>query len=60
MHDSLKVFQACVARHHFYQVDTYQPASRYWSLQATEFAVYLGLAAILAIFTVWWTLRRKA
>lgn len=33
---------------------TYQPASRYWTLQAYETALFAGLAAVLFGFSFWW------
>jgi hypothetical protein len=38
---------------------TYQPASRFWSLQIYEMAVFLALALILVSFCFWWV-RRNA
>ena len=48
--------QACVAsvaRLHLRQLVTYQPASRYWTLQWYETAIFLGLALVLAGFCTW-------
>jgi hypothetical protein len=36
---------------------TYMPASRYWTLQAIETAIFLALAAALAGFCFWWVRR---
>jgi hypothetical protein len=36
---------------------SYQPASRYWSLQAIETAGFLVLAGLLTGFTFWWVRR---
>ncbi len=38
---------------------TFQPASRYWTLQAIETAIFLALAAALTGFCFWW-IRRLA
>jgi hypothetical protein len=54
-------FQACqnaVARLHLRQLVTYQPASRFWTLQWYETGIYLLLAAALAGFCFWWINRR--
>ncbi|GIF66985.1 transporter [Asanoa ishikariensis] len=36
----------------------YHPDSQYWTLQLAETAVFLGLAAALAIVSFWWLRRR--
>lgn len=36
----------------------YQPASHYWTLQAYETAIFLGLAALLTGFSFWWLRHR--
>ena len=36
---------------------TYMPASRYWTLQAIETAIFLALAAALTGFCFWWVRR---
>jgi hypothetical protein len=41
----------------FTQVE-YHPASRFWTFQWIEAAIYLGLAAALAAFASWWILKR--
>jgi hypothetical protein len=39
----------------------YQPASRFWELQAIETALFGGLAAVLMIlFAAWWVRERVA
>jgi hypothetical protein len=38
----------------------YQPQSHYWPLQLTETGVFAGLAAVLILFTAWWTDHRAA
>jgi hypothetical protein len=48
--------QSCFARlaHLGYRQEvSYQPASRFWPLQADEAAIYLGLAIVLAAACVW-------
>ena len=37
---------------------TYQPAGRYWALQAYETAIFLALALALIGFCFWWLRRR--
>jgi len=37
---------------------TYQPASHFWQLQWTESGIFVGIAAMLAGFCIWWTRRR--
>jgi hypothetical protein len=32
---------------------TYQPADRFWTFQAIEAAIFTGLAALLAVLTLW-------
>jgi hypothetical protein len=36
----------------------YHPASRFWTFQWIEAAIYLGLAAALVAFASWWILKR--
>lgn len=52
--------QACAARigAKFHELVTYQPASRYWELQAFETALFIVLTLGLAALSVWW-LRRQ-
>jgi hypothetical protein len=48
--------QACfarLARLGYRQEVSYQPASRFWPLQATETALYLALALALALICLW-------
>jgi len=49
---------AVIARMHLRQVLVYQPASRFWTFQWYETAIYLALAVVLAGFCVWWVRRR--
>jgi hypothetical protein len=49
-------FQACVnwiASKHLRQLVTYQPASRFWSLQGIETAIFVLIAVALAVFCAW-------
>jgi len=43
----------CITAHGYRQLDVYQPLSRYWPLQAIEFAIFITLAAVLLAVTVW-------
>jgi hypothetical protein len=42
----------------FHELVTYQPASRYWTFQWYELAVFLGAALALAWFCLWYARRR--
>lgn len=52
--------QACVTKlsADYHDVVTYQPASRYWTFQWMETAIFLGVALALAGFCFWWVRRR--
>jgi hypothetical protein len=41
-----------------YNLELYHPASRFWSFQSIETAIFLFLALVLAAATVWWVRRR--
>lgn len=49
---------ASLARLHLTQVATYQPLSRYWTLQWYEAGIFLALALALAGFCLWRVTRR--
>ena len=57
-----RVLQDCVVKlsAQFHQLTSYQPASRYWTFQADELAVYLAAALVLAGVCFWWVRRRLA
>jgi len=38
----------------------YEPASRFWSMQFTEFALFAGMAIVLIAFAAWWTSARTS
>jgi ABC-type transport system involved in multi-copper enzyme maturation permease subunit len=42
----------------FHEVITFQPASRYWTFQWYELAIYFGISLILAASCIWWVRRR--
>jgi ABC-type transport system involved in multi-copper enzyme maturation permease subunit len=42
----------------YHEIVSFQPASRYWSFQWFELAIYLGVALVLAGACVWWVRRR--
>ena len=49
---------ACIGK--LREVLVYQPASRYWTFQWYEMAIFLGLAILLSGFCLWWVRRRVA
>lgn len=49
---------SCARAHHLYNYVLYQPASRFWSLQLTELALYAVISALLLGITVWWVRNR--
>jgi ABC-2 family transporter protein len=49
---------ARVAREGWRQRITFQPASRYWTLQAIELAIFLALTGTLTAFSFWWLRHR--
>jgi hypothetical protein len=57
---SQDVFGACVTKlsARFHETVTYQPASRYWTFQSYETAIFLALALILTGISFWWIRRR--
>ena len=40
--------------------DVYEPASRFWHMQAVELVLYAGVALLLIAFAAWWTNARAA
>jgi hypothetical protein len=54
-----KTFQDCITNvaAKFHELVTYQPASRYWTFQWYETAIFLALAIILCGFCFWWVRR---
>jgi hypothetical protein len=49
----------CLADNGYHQVDTYQPASRFWELQSIELGLYLGLAVVLIVVAYALVTRRR-
>jgi hypothetical protein len=47
----------CVRQLHLSYVVTYQPANRYWPFQIYETLIFVGLAAVIGVGTVWWVRR---
>ncbi len=56
---SVRACYASITRLHLRQLVTYQPASRYWTFQWSETAIFLALAAVLAAVCFWWIRRRR-
>ncbi len=50
----------CLSRHHVFQSFVYEPASRFWPLQASEAGIYIALSAVAIGLTVWWIRYRVA
>lgn len=50
----------CLAQHHVYQSFIYEPASRFWDLQAAETGIFLALSAAAIGLTIWWIRHRIA
>ncbi len=57
---SPSVVQACVRQIGLHIVSTYQPASRYWTFQGIESAIFVTLAVALFVFSTWFVRRRIA
>ncbi|HEY7037190.1 MAG TPA: hypothetical protein VH482_38065 [Thermomicrobiales bacterium] len=53
-------FNRCLHDHSIVNTLVYHPASRFWTFQGFETALFLGVSAILLAVTVWWVLRRIA
>jgi hypothetical protein len=49
---------ARLAKEGYRQRVTYQPASRFWTFQAYETAIFSGLALLLIGFCFWWVRHR--
>jgi hypothetical protein len=55
--DGKRLLDACGERLGLVDVTDVHPASRFWALQAAEFALFMGLAAALGGFSFWWVRR---
>jgi hypothetical protein len=53
-------FNQCLHDHGVLNTLVYHPASRFWTFQAIETALFLGVSALLLGVTAWWVLRRIA
>jgi hypothetical protein len=51
-------FRAYLAKLDLHVSLAYQPASRFWSFQIAETAIFLAAALILVAFCFWWVRRR--
>lgn len=51
-------FNTCARHLGLHEVLSYQPASRFWSFQWEETAIFLALALLLAGFCFWWLVAR--
>jgi ABC-type transport system involved in multi-copper enzyme maturation permease subunit len=54
--------RACVSKvgATYHELVTYQPPSRYWTLQWAELAIYVGAAIVLGAACLWWIRRHIA
>jgi ABC-type transport system involved in multi-copper enzyme maturation permease subunit len=50
----------CLARHGYFTHAVYEPASRFWPLQAIETSLFGGAAIVLLAVAAWWAYRRAA
>lgn len=57
-----QAFRDCVNKigAQFHEVVTYQPASRFWTFQIFETAIYTVLALLLCAISYWWVRKRIA
>ena len=51
-------FFQCAHDHGWLLSETYQPASRFWTFQGIETAIFVGVAVVLLALSVWWVVRR--
>jgi hypothetical protein len=59
LNGSLQACNASVARLHLRQLITFQPASRYWTFQWYESAIFVAVALLLALFCYLRVSRRR-
>ncbi len=50
----------CLAGHHIFSSWIYEPASRFWPLQAAEAGIFLALSVACLGLSVWWIRHRTA
>lgn len=50
----------CALAHGFRNLDTYQPASRFWTLQGIESGIFIAAALALLAVAIWYVARRTA
>lgn len=55
--DGKRILDECGERLGLVDVAEVHPASRFWALQAAEAAMFLGMAAVLGLFSFWWIRR---
>lgn len=51
---------ACALAHGLHQLDTYQPATRFWALQGLEAGIFIAVALVLLAVAIWQAIRRTA
>jgi hypothetical protein len=51
---------SCLLSHHVHQSFVYEPASRFWALQAAEAGILITISLALLALGVWWINRRIA
>jgi hypothetical protein len=52
------LMSTCLHDHGIRYALLYHPADRFWTFQAIETGLFLGLSALLLAATVWWVMRR--
>jgi len=57
---ALQGVSGCLRHYHVLQYAVYQPASRFWTLQAIEASIFLALSAALVTASLWWVNHRLA
>ena len=57
---ALQGVSGCLRHHHVLQYAVYQPASRFWTLQAIETSIFLALSVALVASSLWWVNHRVA
>jgi hypothetical protein len=57
---ALQGVSGCLRQHHVLQYAIFQPAGRFWTFQAIEAGIFVGLALILTAVAIWWVKHRIA